>query len=316
MTKKKFKIVLILIIGIIIGSCISVYATYNYFASDVRYKRTDGTEISVEQALNELYRKSNNTWQALLNLGFSYDEIVNSENLFNKVIEKEPDIEYMINSVDTIMPSVINSGIAMKIIGNNVKLSNLIFGNTNDSINTNERWISAILKNSNAINALDQTNPITVPNMTNYTSPSGIASESSCQSGHPCWQAFNTNSTKYYSDWASGSFSGVENPAYIQYKFPNPVLVYKFYMQNRNTDDKWVESPSVFSLLASNDGNNWDNLGNYTNTNYKQLASNTYIVQNIKKKYSYYRISITEAKLSDGSNSSWASIQRLQFYAK
>lgn len=40
----------------ILTSCISIYATYNYFAKDVSYTKADGTEINVEEALNELYQ--------------------------------------------------------------------------------------------------------------------------------------------------------------------------------------------------------------------------------------------------------------------
>lgn len=48
-----------MIIGVIIVSSISVYATYNYFAKDISYRKADGTELNVEQALNELYAKHN-----------------------------------------------------------------------------------------------------------------------------------------------------------------------------------------------------------------------------------------------------------------
>ena len=55
MMRNRFKIVLIIIISMIVVSSISVYATYNYFANDIKYKKENGTEISVEDALNELY---------------------------------------------------------------------------------------------------------------------------------------------------------------------------------------------------------------------------------------------------------------------
>ncbi len=49
--KKNIKLIIGLIIGIIMTSGISVYATYKYFASEVKY--TD--DKSVSQALDELY---------------------------------------------------------------------------------------------------------------------------------------------------------------------------------------------------------------------------------------------------------------------
>ena len=55
-----------LIVGIIIGgvivSGITAYATYNYYASQVSYTNKDGTEVSVETALNELYNKNDLLW--------------------------------------------------------------------------------------------------------------------------------------------------------------------------------------------------------------------------------------------------------------
>ena len=57
---KKIKIVIIIIISIFLISGISVYATYNYFSKNVSYTKKDGTEISVEDALNELYNSKSN----------------------------------------------------------------------------------------------------------------------------------------------------------------------------------------------------------------------------------------------------------------
>lgn len=55
---KMLKIIIIIIVSIVLASGISVYATYSYFAKDISYKKTDGTELSVEEALNELYNKN------------------------------------------------------------------------------------------------------------------------------------------------------------------------------------------------------------------------------------------------------------------
>ena len=55
--KNKFKTIALIILGILIGSNITVYAT-GYFAKDMIYKKGD-TEINVEDALNELYTLKN-----------------------------------------------------------------------------------------------------------------------------------------------------------------------------------------------------------------------------------------------------------------
>ena len=53
---KEKKVIIILILGVILASCITVYA-YSYYARDIGYTKP-GTEtsISVEQALNDLYK--------------------------------------------------------------------------------------------------------------------------------------------------------------------------------------------------------------------------------------------------------------------
>ena len=56
--KEKKGIIISFLIGVILASSITVYAT-SYFANDIKYIKKEengtGTEISVEQALNELY---------------------------------------------------------------------------------------------------------------------------------------------------------------------------------------------------------------------------------------------------------------------
>lgn len=53
--KNNIKLLIVIFISIIVTNGISVFATYNYFAKDVEYIKTDGIKINVEEALNELY---------------------------------------------------------------------------------------------------------------------------------------------------------------------------------------------------------------------------------------------------------------------
>lgn len=59
--KIKIKMIITILIIIILVSGLSVYATYNYLAKDIGYTKGDGTTISVEKALNELYNNVNLT---------------------------------------------------------------------------------------------------------------------------------------------------------------------------------------------------------------------------------------------------------------
>ena len=54
--KKHIKIILIFVVSMLIVSMVSVYATYSYLAQDVSYTKSDGTEVSVKDALDELYK--------------------------------------------------------------------------------------------------------------------------------------------------------------------------------------------------------------------------------------------------------------------
>ena len=55
--KNNFKVIIGFVVGIILASSITAYA-YSYIASDISYTK-DGTEMSVEEALNDLYNKNN-----------------------------------------------------------------------------------------------------------------------------------------------------------------------------------------------------------------------------------------------------------------
>ena len=56
--KKNIKFIAIFVIEMIIVSTVSVYAAYGYLAQDVSYTKSDGTEISVKEALDQLYAKN------------------------------------------------------------------------------------------------------------------------------------------------------------------------------------------------------------------------------------------------------------------
>lgn len=56
--KNTLKIIFITCIAVILVSGISVYATYKYLAKDVSYVKSNGEELNVEEALNELYSKN------------------------------------------------------------------------------------------------------------------------------------------------------------------------------------------------------------------------------------------------------------------
>lgn len=56
--RKNIRVIIGFVVGVILASGVTVYA-YSYIAKDVMYTKKDGSEISVDQALNELYEREN-----------------------------------------------------------------------------------------------------------------------------------------------------------------------------------------------------------------------------------------------------------------
>ena len=78
---KNLKTILIIIINDIIISGTLVFAYNNYLAKDVEYEKNDGTKISVENALNELY--AGNKDSANNNYMFVYNKVANKNYTLN-----------------------------------------------------------------------------------------------------------------------------------------------------------------------------------------------------------------------------------------
>ena len=93
--KKNTKTIAGIIIGGILVGGITAYATYNYYASQVSYTKKDGTEVSVEEALNELYNIKQNYNDLEKEL---QEEISNNEN--NKSIVGSQILKQGINNID------------------------------------------------------------------------------------------------------------------------------------------------------------------------------------------------------------------------
>ena len=65
--KKNIKIFIAFIIVIILTSSVSIYAATKYNSSEVLYEVANGNNITVETALNDLYKKNTSTLENLLN---------------------------------------------------------------------------------------------------------------------------------------------------------------------------------------------------------------------------------------------------------
>lgn len=97
--KNNIKTIISIIVTAIIFTGFSVYATTTYLAKDVSYIKNDGTQINVEDALNELYNNYNNNHiekgQITKTLPTSWKyETISFENEYTEI----PEVYYLYNA--------------------------------------------------------------------------------------------------------------------------------------------------------------------------------------------------------------------------
>lgn len=91
---KKTIYIIIIAICCVLCSSLSVWA-YSYFAKDVSYKKADGTEISVENALNELYSSQTKSKKYVTNgLVFGFDALINYNSYSSHNVTLKNDMAY------------------------------------------------------------------------------------------------------------------------------------------------------------------------------------------------------------------------------
>ena len=85
--KKNIRFIAIFVIGMIITSTVSVYAAYSYLAQDVSYTKSDGTEISVKEALDQKKEKNPDSKPAPTTTNYTgYYADVNDDGIVDGVI--------------------------------------------------------------------------------------------------------------------------------------------------------------------------------------------------------------------------------------
>ena len=148
-----------------------------------------------------------------------------------------------------------------------------------------EDVINPILEKSNNINVVNSyIEGALVPQMTSNTEPSGEAIASSEYSEGLAYKAFNGSNEGSWDCWHSNS----ENEPWIGYKFEDKIYVNKFKFVLRN-DSSYYYLPAKLAIDGSNDGQNWNEIEEYT---YSGLGANSVIEQyvNNNNMYQYYRI--------------------------
>lgn len=168
-----------------------------------------------------------------------------------------------------------------------------------DKLLSNSTWCTAIC-NSTYFESVLNTK---VPTMTDATHPSGVVSASSTYSGHPDYYAFDGNTSNAW-------YSSLGTNEYIQYQFPNAVIVNKAdigvsyfngYTRIKN-----------FRIEASNDGTNYTTLYTGLATNNSANYTLTVTFENTTA-YTHYRLYVID---NYGPSNYSVAVFELQFYGR
>lgn len=127
--------------------------------------------------------------------------------------------------------------------------------------------------------------------MTSNNSQSCIASASSTySSSYPIWRAFDKNTTTV--PWAS---SNSEKNAWIQLQMPRILYDITVKITNRNDRADNIRGPIAGTILGSNDGLNFTQIGSFSGRDGStRAASSTVVCNNSTTGYSYVKIAMSD----------------------
>lgn len=137
-----------------------------------------------------------------------------------------------------------------------------------------------------------------VPKMTSNTAPYGEVTYSSQQSpSTPAYSIMGRNIGEYSDGW----YTNYTETGYVCYRFLTPIKAFMFSLS-------WASYnyPTKYELLASNDGNDWDTIGTYTNSTPNSYAIH---VVNSNDSYKYWKLNITESAAGSGASSRYLCVK-------
>ena len=217
-----------------------------------------------------------NIWEKLYDIGFSIDEIISDNTIFQKILSNENGINYMINS-NKIMQSIANNQNAMEQLGKNSQAAFKVISNSS---------LYTIITSSQYCSTFDN-NVISVPTLTSNSSSGTASSSQIYANGYEAYKAFDKKNGEGYK-WA-GQGNSYDTNRYLQYQFSRPNYIYKMTILNHT----WTtnECPTYFELWGSNDEKNWDTIMSKTKVENLNLgATNQFLIPYTGKAYKYYRI--------------------------
>lgn len=127
-----------------------------------------------------------------------------------------------------------------------------------------------------------------IPAMINYSAPSGLASATSEQGGHPAWQAFDDDPGTYYQAEATTAL-----PEYIAYQFAAPVQVQKYVITSTGDGD-YPSPPASWTFDGSNDGLAWVTLDSRTGVSGWASGTPKTYTFTASSSYTWFRLNVAE----------------------
>lgn len=119
-----------------------------------------------------------------------------------------------------------------------------------------------------------------------------ISARAAISDGEAGTMAFDNNPATKWLD--NGGVPSAEAPSWLEVSLPEPVIVNTFAITSAN--DAPDRDPENFRLLGSNDGTNWQPLGNWAGESFAARAERRSFSLLNGRSFSHYRIEITKNK--------------------
>lgn len=147
-----------------------------------------------------------------------------------------------------------------------------------------------------------------VPYMTSSTSPYGeVETTASAMAPYYAYKAFSVPTNQESDSWATPV-----SEHRIGYRFTNPICVKRVAVTSRVQGGTANRCIKDFTVVASNDGNTWDELGRFTGKNYEGAEAHTdYFDLKNDKYYMHYAL-----KVLSSHDSVYVGIGKLHFYGR
>ncbi|MGE6576625.1 SPRY domain-containing protein [Paenibacillus xylanexedens] len=139
---------------------------------------------------------------------------------------------------------------------------------------------------SDSTNIVDK---IMTPIMTTNTSPSGVASASSTQTGYEAWRVFDRDVASQ-STWRSASNTTANS--WIRYEFPTPQVINKYTLRCWK---QLAQSPSSWTFQGSNDTLTWNILDTKSSITGWDVNESLSVDMENSIPFKYYQIVFTAA---------------------